>query len=76
MLCFASCATIRPEGPTEPSITWIHLRPEMVALANPVLVAHGYPPLEAGELLSYAEFRKLATWVVEERSFVHELEER
>jgi hypothetical protein len=48
----------------------------MVALVNPVLVAHGYSPLEAGELLSYDEFRKLATWVVEERGYVQELEER
>jgi hypothetical protein len=48
----------------------------MVALVNPVLVAPGYAPLEAGELLSYEEFRKLATWVVEERGFVQGLEER
>jgi hypothetical protein len=85
ILCFASCQTStaglnipvveRPATPTEPSITWIHLRPDLVSKINEFLTREGQPLLEPGELLTYSEFKKLSQWVVEQRAFVQDLED-
>lgn len=85
ILCFVSCQTSRagltipiverPLRPSEPSITWIHLRPELVDKINTFLTHEGLPLLEPGELLSYPEFKKLAQWRVEQREFIQDLED-
>ena len=83
ILCFLSCQTgpgaasrvERPTKPADPSIRWVHLRPETVAVINQTLVQRSLPLLEPGELLTYPEFRKLAEWLIVERGYVKDLED-
>jgi len=83
ILCFLSCETVpggtsrveRPFKPAEPSIRWVHLRPEFVAKVNQALAHELVPPLEPGELLTYPEFRKLAEWLIVQRGYVKDLED-